>query len=181
MKYAIKQLMKLIQSVPNTNHTDHPNNTDTAHTATTTSPLRQYTAQSPSQKRGAFAEQLAQNYLETQGLILIDRNVASNLGEIDLIMRDADTYVFVEVKARTSTHFGGAHAAITPHKLSKLKRAIELYLQNHPEAASSPCRVDAILIQSTAAKTTTHPTASSTSAEPKSNPRIEWIQNIELD
>ncbi|MEY8251122.1 MAG: YraN family protein, partial [Colwellia sp.] len=69
--------------------------------------------------KGKMTESYAQQYLSKQGLILIERNFHSRQGEIDLIMLDGDTYVFVEVKYRKSKRFGGAIAAISASKQKK--------------------------------------------------------------
>lgn len=78
----------------------------------------------------------------------MDSNIASNLGEIDVLMMHGETLVFVEVKMRKTASFGGALAAITPSKLKRLRQAIALYLQQNPQhALKHDCRIDAVLIQ----------------------------------
>ena len=67
----------------------------------------------PAQARGAAAEALAAEHLAAQGLRLIARNVRCRGGEVDLICLDRSHVVFVEVRLRTSTRFGGAAASIT--------------------------------------------------------------------
>lgn len=67
------------------------------------------------------------------------------MGEIDLILEDCGTLVFVEVRLRRSRHFGGAAASITAHKQGKLIRAAQHYLQQ--QAAQPPCRFDAVLLE----------------------------------
>ena len=64
-------------------------------------------------KLGQLYEQLAMAYLQRQGLQLVQQNYQCKAGEIDLVMRDSTTLVFVEVKYRASTAFGGAIAAVT--------------------------------------------------------------------
>ena len=59
---------------------------------------------------GQEAETFAAQLLIDQGLILIEKNVNFKVGEIDLIMKDQDSLVFVEVKRRKQDNFGGAHA-----------------------------------------------------------------------
>jgi putative endonuclease len=93
---------------------------------------------------GAAAEDRAAEYLQRQGLKLVARNYRCRAGEIDLILRDGNSLVFVEVRSRASTAFGGAAASITPAKQAKLIRAAEHYLLQHPNPA--PCRFDAVLI-----------------------------------
>ena len=70
----------------------------------------------PARARGDLAEDRALSYLLDAGLELIARNVASPLGEIDLIMRDGRQWVFVEVRSRSSAAFGGAAASVTRAK-----------------------------------------------------------------
>ena len=60
---------------------------------------------------GLHYERQAEKYLQQQGLNLILRNYQCKVGEIDLIMRDQKTLVFVEVRYRRSNHYGGAHAS----------------------------------------------------------------------
>ena len=125
---------------------------------------RHYNAQSPTQKLGEQGEGIARRYLEQQGLRHMDSNIASNLGEIDVLMMDGETLVFVEVKMRKTASFGGALAAITPSKLKRLRQAIALYLQQNPQHAQRDCRIDAVLIQGVVARR-----------------EIQWLQNIDAD
>ncbi len=92
---------------------------------------------------GALAEQLALEFLTSQGLILLARNFRGRFGEIDLIMRHQETLVFVEVKLRNSHDFGGAVASITTTKQNKLRLTASQYMQRYGEQA---CRFDTILM-----------------------------------
>lgn len=92
---------------------------------------------------GEEAEQIAATYLQQNGLTLLDRNYRCRFGEIDLIMRDGKTLVFVEVRLRRDNSFGGAGISITPSKQQKLTRTAEHYLQQYGVAS---CRFDAILM-----------------------------------
>ncbi len=94
---------------------------------------------------GAAAERLAATYLQQQGLKLLECNYRSRFGEIDLIMQDDREIVFVEVRMRRNTMFGGAGASITPSKQRKLALTAEDYLTRHGYAA---CRFDAVLLES---------------------------------
>jgi putative endonuclease len=97
------------------------------------------------QSTGAAAEQRAADYLMQQGLKLVTRNFRCRGGEIDLVMRDGATLVFVEVRARARADFGGAAASITPTKQARIILAARHYLaQNKVDA---PCRFDAVLLQ----------------------------------
>lgn len=94
--------------------------------------------------RGARAEALAADYLRGQGLVLVAHNFRTRHGEIDLIARDCDVLVFVEVRLRSRAAFGGAAASITPAKQARLTLAAQAYLAQLPREPS--CRFDAILL-----------------------------------
>lgn len=99
-------------------------------------------------QRGAQAEQIAATFLQQKGLILIEKNFRSKYGEIDLIMREAETLVFIEVRLRSNQQFGGAAASISQSKQQKLSNTAEYYLQQHGHNyAKYGCRFDAILMQ----------------------------------
>jgi putative endonuclease len=93
---------------------------------------------------GLAAEKIAATFLTQQGLKLVASNFHCRYGEIDLIMQDGKTLVFVEVRLRTNTTFGSAAASITPQKQKKLIHTAQFYLQQH--AIQSPCRFDAVLM-----------------------------------
>jgi putative endonuclease len=84
----------------------------------------------PSQAIGRTAEDLAHRYLQGQGLIVISRNwrTPSGSGEVDLIARDGDTLVFVEVKSRTTDQVSAPDRAIDEEKRSRLRRAAWRYV-----------------------------------------------------
>ena len=92
---------------------------------------------------GAAAEDLAAAWLTRQGLRVLTRNYRVKGGEIDLVCADGDTLVFVEVRLRRNTGFGGAGASITPAKQQRLILAAQHYLQTHGEQA---CRFDCVLL-----------------------------------
>ena len=93
---------------------------------------------------GLAAEKLAATFLSTHGLKLVTQNYHCRFGEIDLIMRDANTLVFIEVRLRSNKQFGSAAASITPQKQQKLMLTAQHYLQQHPE--KNPCRFDVLLM-----------------------------------
>ena len=94
--------------------------------------------------RGKDAEARAAQYLQAQGLQIVERNYRCRYGEVDLIARDGQTLVFVEVRARSSNAFGGAAASITTAKQKKLTRTALHYLST---AGQTPrCRFDAVLL-----------------------------------
>ena len=113
------------------------------------------------QRSGAAAEDLALSYLQAKGLTLIERNFrvrGGTGGEIDLVMQDGATLVFVEVRARSegaqAGRFGGAVASLTAGKLSRLQRAVEHYLARVSGTRQLPlCRVDAVLMDGDATGT----------------------------
>ncbi|MFM7632661.1 MAG: YraN family protein [Betaproteobacteria bacterium] len=96
---------------------------------------------------GRLAEDRALAYLQSHGLALIKRNFRSRRGEIDLIMRDASTLVFVEVRQRKNHRFGGAADSITPTKQARLWQSAQVFLQRFP--SSPACRFDAVCIDGT--------------------------------
>ena len=96
---------------------------------------------------GLEAEKIAATFLVKQGLKLLVHNYHCRFGEIDLVMLEAKTLVFVEVKLRANSLFGGAAASITPQKQQKLILTAQHYLQQHVKNQSqAACRFDAILM-----------------------------------
>ena len=98
---------------------------------------------------GSAWEQAASAHLQRAGLKLLTRNFNRRVGEIDLVMRDGDCIVFVEVRYRGNTAQGGAPASVGPAKRTKLLRAAALYLQAHPALHDAPCRVDVVACSGT--------------------------------
>lgn len=92
---------------------------------------------------GNAAEKLAALFLQHKGLKLVETNFRCAYGEIDLIMQDGNTLVFIEVRLRSNHNFGGAAMSINQSKQQKLRRSAALYLQTHGDSA---CRFDAILM-----------------------------------
>lgn len=83
------------------------------------------------QASGKTGEQIACRALERKGFHLIERNYRAMRAEIDLIMRDGKTLVFVEVKARSSDLFGSGREAVTLRKQQHILRAAQVYLAEH--------------------------------------------------
>ena len=108
-------------------------------------------------KQGEAGEDAALAFLLSQGCTLLGRNWHCIYGEIDLIVKNDDMILFVEVKYRKNRQFGGAAYSISPSKLLKLQRSVEYYLQQN-RLTNVPCRLDAVLIEG--------------------NRPPEWIQNI---
>lgn len=78
----------------------------------------------------------------TQGLSLVARNHRCRGGEVDLVMQHQDTLVFVEVRLRRHSGFGGPLASVDRRKQQKLALAAQHYLQRHPWGG--PCRFDVV-------------------------------------
>ncbi len=94
---------------------------------------------------GRDAEARALAFLQQQGLTLIEKNFRCRAGEIDLIMHDAQTLVFIEVRSRKNQHFGGAAASVGPVKQQRLWRSASLYLLKYPKPPA--CRFDLVAIE----------------------------------
>lgn len=107
------------------------------------------------QRIGDAAEEQALHYLKNVGLQLVERSFLCKGGEIDLIMRDQSSLVFVEVRKRKSQQFGGALASITVSKQKRMIHAAQVYLCSiNPTPA---CRFDVIAID---------------------GDKLEWIKNV---
>jgi len=109
---------------------------------------------SDKQEQGRQWENTAQLYLQRHGLVLIEANFRCKLGEIDLIMREDRTLVFVEVRQRAAGAQVSAAASISPAKVRRVVRAAQVYLQRYPRLP--PCRIDVVAID---------------------GGRIEWLKN----
>ena len=81
------------------------------------------------QQFGQKAEDMAVRYLKKRGYKILERNYRNRNGEIDIIARDGDALVFVEVKARRSERFGTAKAAVTIHKQRQVSKVALGYLK----------------------------------------------------
>lgn len=95
---------------------------------------------------GRLAEDLAQDYLTARGLSPVMRNYRTRRGELDLIMRDRDVVVFVEVRYRGAGALVGGLDSIDRHKQGRLVAAAQHFLQQYPAEAQRPCRFDVIAI-----------------------------------
>jgi len=93
---------------------------------------------------GAQAEEHALQFLLAQGLKLRTRNYTCRLGEIDLVLEEGKTVVFVEVRQRSSEAFGGAAESITQRKRKKLLATARHYLAGQHTLPA--CRFDAVLV-----------------------------------
>lgn len=96
--------------------------------------------------RGAQAELLAEAFLQRQGLTCIERNYRCAGGEIDLIMRDANTLVFVEVRLRSNRYFAQASETVDYRKQHKITRAAQHFLLTRRLVDKVPCRFDVVAL-----------------------------------
>lgn len=108
------------------------------------------------QARGRAAEDAALGFLESQGCVLLHRNYRCRLGEIDLVMRDGGSLVFVEVRARESEAYGGAAASIGHAKQRRLAAAARHFLMTHPREAALPARFDVVAISGPGGENSPH-------------------------
>ena len=98
---------------------------------------------------GRHGENLARKFLEKKGFKLIERNFKTpRWGEIDLVMKDGDTLVFVEVKTRSGPAaglFGGPLGSINYHKMKSIQRVAKFYLYSK-NLGDHPARIDAVSV-----------------------------------
>ena len=93
---------------------------------------------------GNRGEDLATEYLQKKGYKIIERNFRTRFGEIDIVCRDGQTLVFVEVKTKIGHDFGEPEEMVNKSKISKVKRMGEVYLQD--KGINVGCRVDVVAI-----------------------------------
>ncbi len=94
---------------------------------------------------GALGEKLAANFLAGRGFSIVCRNFRCKEGEMDIIARQGDCLVFVEVRTRTSSDMGTPEESITPVKSQRLAAVAEAYLQEHEEL-SEQWRIDVVAV-----------------------------------
>jgi len=111
-------------------------------------------------RAGAHWEKAAESFLRSKGLRPLHRNFSCRFGEIDLVMEDQTTLVFVEVKFRKNSRHGSGADAVTAHKQGKISRTAAWFLASNPHRAEQTCRFDVISI-----------------AEDKGGQDINWIRN----
>ena len=95
---------------------------------------------------GRRGERIAEQHLVTKGLVVLDRNWHCPQGEIDLVLRDADTLVIAEVKTRAGTAYGHPFEALTPLKLGRLRRLATAWRHEHPDVRTRRVRIDAVAV-----------------------------------
>lgn len=110
---------------------------------------------------GKTSEAFAKQYLIEQGLSFIEQNVHCRQGEIDLVMQDGDTLVFVEVKYRKNSQFGGAIAAVSKVKQDKIKHCVAFFLHKASlNEYNTHCRFDVVALDGDI-----------------SQPEVTWLKN----
>ena len=110
---------------------------------------------------GQDAEQRALKHLQSKGLKLVTKNWSCRRGELDLVMLDGDTVVFVEVRFRKHVAWGGAAASVDARKRQKIIMAAQYFLQCEPRLSNHPCRFDVIALNANGALP----------------PNLDWIAN----
>lgn len=98
------------------------------------------------QEKGRIAENKALAYLINQGFELITQNYSCRMGEIDLIMRDKEHLVFIEVRSRISGYFGGALASINYKKRIKILNTASYFMLEHKKHHQCAMRFDVVCI-----------------------------------
>ncbi len=99
---------------------------------------------SPTHQKGAAAEDAAAIFLTQQGFKVVAQNFNTRLGEVDLIVQQGNTLVFVEVRQRQANSMVNALESITVAKQRKIGRAAAIFLQRHPHYQHFNCRFDVI-------------------------------------
>ncbi len=92
-------------------------------------------------------EDLAARWLQGRGMRLLARNFRAKTGEIDIIARDREHLVFLEVRARSNRNFSSAAGSVDRRKQQRIVRTAQLFLQRHSELARMPCRFDVIAFE----------------------------------
>jgi putative endonuclease len=101
------------------------------------------------QQIGRTAEDIAVAFLEARGVEIVVRNFRCRMGELDVVGREADTLIIVEVRMRASNRFGGAAASVGFRKQAKLQRAAALLLQRRKDLAGLRVRFDVVALSPT--------------------------------
>ncbi|HXS28944.1 MAG TPA: YraN family protein [Steroidobacteraceae bacterium] len=110
---------------------------------------------------GAAAEEIAAGYLAAHGAEILERNYRRRLGELDVIAREGDTLLIVEVRTRSTSAYGGAAASIDGRKRRRIVRAAQQLLQQRRTFAGLAVRFDVVVVSN-----------AETAA-----PTVEWIRH----
>ena len=100
----------------------------------------------PHLRAGRSGEAFVRRWLEAHGLRHICSNFRCRYGELDLVMRERDCIVIVEVRYRARNDYGGALPSILPAKLQRIAKAIQFLLQQHRQLREMPLRFDVIAL-----------------------------------
>lgn len=95
-------------------------------------------------RRGADGERIALGFLNAAGLGLLTRNYRCRLGELDLVMRDDECVVIVEVRSRMSGRFLEPWMTVDRAKQRRIERASAMFIAEHPEFGDAPLRFDVL-------------------------------------
>jgi putative endonuclease len=98
-------------------------------------------------QRGAASEQIAAEYLQARGLLVLARNLRCKAGELDLVCLDHDVLAIIEVRQRSRTDFGGALASVTWRKQRKIVRAAQFFLQRQAAWRGHAMRFDVLALE----------------------------------
>jgi putative endonuclease len=104
-------------------------------------------APDPRKPLGDFGERVAAARLEAKGYALLDRNFRVAEAEIDIVARDGDTLVFVEVRTRRGGEAGVAALSVNAKKAQQLRHAAAWYVEEHPQLADAPMRIDVVTVE----------------------------------
>jgi len=91
---------------------------------------------------GRLGEDFAAQSLKDKGYKILERNFSNKFGEIDIVAKDKNVLVFVEVKTKKGTDFGLPEEMINAYKLQKIRRMAEVYMNGK----TLPCRIDVVAI-----------------------------------
>ena len=126
---------------------------------TQSTPLPAAIVQSATQSKGGYYEAMAEQHLQSHGLRTVAKNYRCRLGEVDLIMRDGATLVFVEVRNRKHSRYGTPVETVTYHKQRKIVKTALHYIAQHNLGSQEPIRFDVVGITEQA------------------KPDINWVSN----
>ncbi len=98
---------------------------------------------------GLKSEQQACDYLLQKSLVLIEKNYSARYGEIDLVMKDKEELIFVEVRSRHKNNYASALESVTLSKQKKLRLTAEHYINKHYQNHPPACRFDVVAIDLT--------------------------------
>lgn len=103
-------------------------------------------SENTSKTKGFHAEEIACRYLVSKGLLLVEKNFFCRFGELDLIMKEKDSLVFVEVKYKKNQDFASCISAVTEKKQKKVKQTALYYLHKNQLFEKIACRFDVVTL-----------------------------------